>query len=268
MKPLRVGLPADCGPSGDGPSTPAPIMLMPSPTKDRWADAWPDALAFLIGLGLAWYFQWETRDLVWSLWLSSLVIGYAMIVWNIFGKGAFLASKAWQDRSMLAGTPKGPIAAGGAVMLAGGLFLLAFFTAHFGGFHFVHSAFLNSFFPINPGERSFPGLALYLEVFQRYWWFLPAAAIAERAAFRWKPEEPAAASDVAVTPEAIATRQARNLKAGIGGGMMAPYKNVIRLHLLIFFFAAAHIARLDNFLVYAVVYAVYFFPWRLVKKFG
>ena len=32
----------------------------------NWAQAWPDALAFAIGLGLAWYFQWETRDLVWS----------------------------------------------------------------------------------------------------------------------------------------------------------------------------------------------------------
>ena len=48
--------------------------------------------------------------------------------------------------------------------------------------------------------------------------------------------------------------------------MMAPYRNVVRLHLLIFFFAAAHFAKLDNFLVYAVVYAVYFFPWRLIKR--
>jgi hypothetical protein len=37
------------------------------------------------------------------------------------------------------------------------------------------------------------------------------------------------------------------------------------MHLLIFFFAFAHFARLDNFLVYAVVYAAYFFPWRLLR---
>jgi hypothetical protein len=41
---------------------------------------------------------------------------------------------------------------------------------------------------------------------------------------------------------------------------------VVRLHLLIFFFAAAHFLKLESFLVYAVVYAVYFFPWRLVKR--
>jgi hypothetical protein len=235
-------------------------------TSRNWGEAWPDALAFAIGLALAWYFKWETRDLVWSLWLSSLVIGYAMIVWNIFGTGATLATKAWSNRELLEGASRGKLIAGGGVALVGGLFLLAFFTVHFGMFHFVHSAFLNSFFPVDPGQtRSFPGLALYLEVFQRYWWFLPAAAIAERAAFRPKPVETEGRPDTAVPPEAIAERHANSAKARLQGGMMAPYKNVIRLHLLIFFFAAAHFARLDNFIVYAVVYAVYFFPWRLIR---
>ena len=114
---------------------------------------------------------------------------------------------------------------------------------------------------------SFPGPSLYWEVFQRYWWFLPAAAIAERAAFRFPPAEPAAPADTAVTAEAIAARKARNARAALSMvGMMAPYRNVIRLHLLIFFFAGAHFAKLDNFLVYAVVSAVYFFPWRLLRK--
>lgn len=233
----------------------------------RWTKTWPDALAFAGGLGLAWYFQWETRDLVWSLWLSSFVIGYAMIVWGIFGPGVFIATKFWSERALLRDGPKETAALGGGIMLVGGLFLLAFFTVHFGGFHFVHSVFLNTFFPVAPGlTKSFPGPALYWEVFQRYWWFLPAAAIAERAAFRLAPP-PAEPPDTAVTAGAIAARKARNARAGLGlVGMMAPYRNVMRLHLLIFFFAGAHFARLDNFLVYAVVYAVYFFPWRRLKK--
>ena len=48
--------------------------------------------------------------------------------------------------------------------------------------------------------------------------------------------------------------------------MLAPYRNVVRMHMLIFFFAFAHFAGLDSFVVYAVVYAVYFFPWRLVRR--
>lgn len=236
-------------------------------TGRSWAKAWPDLVAFAAGLAVAWYFQWETRDLVWSLWLSSLVIGYAMIAWGIFGPGVFIATKAWRERAMLRSEPKTPMAAATMVLLAGGLFLLAFFTVHFGGFHYGHSVFLNAFFPVEPGlTRSFPGPALYWEVFQRYWWFLPAAAIAERAAFRFTPavSEP---PDTSVKAEDIAARKARNARRGLSkDGMMAPYRNVIRLHLLIFFFAGAHFARLDGFFVYAVVYAVYFFPWRLLKK--
>ena len=157
------------------------------------------------------------------------------------------------------------VAFGGAALI-GGLFLLAFFTVHFGGFHFVHSVFLRLFFPLEPrAPMVTPDWSFYLEVFRRYAWFLPAAALAERAAFRLEPaEEPP--DDLAVTPEAIAARKARNARRGGMTCLMAPYRNVVRLHLLIFFFAAAHFARIENFLVYAVVYAVYFFPWRVLRR--
>jgi hypothetical protein len=45
-----------------------------------------DLCGFAIGLWLAWALDWQTRDLVWGLWLSSLVIGYASIV---YGLGVF-----------------------------------------------------------------------------------------------------------------------------------------------------------------------------------
>ena len=193
-------------------------MTQADHTPNRWINAWPDALAFAVGLGLAWYFQWETRDLVWSLWLSSAVIGYAMIVWSIFGPAVSVATEAWRERENLRGTrPSWGVGLDAGVLAFGGFFLLAFLTVHFGGFHFVHSAF-----PVEPGMvKSFPGPSLYWEVFQRYWWFLPAAAIAERAAFRLAPAEPDGPPDTAVTVEAIAARKFRNAKAGPGGGLMA-----------------------------------------------
>lgn len=105
-------------------------MSEAAPTANCWSGAWPDAVAFAFGLGLAWWQRWNTTDLVWSLWLS-----------------------------------------------------------------------------------------------------------------------------------AIARRKANTLDAP----MMTPYRNVFRMHFLIFFFAFAHFAKLENFLVYAVVYAAYFFPWRLLR---
>jgi len=54
---------------------------MNSRSLDRasWTTAWPDALAFAAGLVVAGMLGWRTTDLVWSLWLSSLVVGYATI---------------------------------------------------------------------------------------------------------------------------------------------------------------------------------------------
>lgn len=224
----------------------------------RWADAWPDALAFALGLGMAWWFRWDTTDLVWSLWLSSLCVGYAIIVVCIFRPVA-------QIMTASAGAPAAAAAVGDSFALVGGLFALAFFTVHFGMFHFVHSIFLNSFFPVNGPHRLSGGMfsgmfPIYAEVFRRYWPFLAVTAVAERAAFRARPKAPPDTG--AVTPEAIARRKALAADAG----MMGPYKNVIRMHLLIFFFAFTHFAHLEDFAVYAVVYFVYFFPWRLLQK--
>ena len=195
-----------------------------------------DLLAFAAGLGMAWAFGWQAKDLVWGLWLSSLVVGYTTIVVGI-GRGVFRSSQA-------PGKPASPV--GLVLSLLFVAFLLAFFTIHFAGFHFVHSVFLNIFFPIVE-PTGFPGGGLYAEVFRRYWPFLTAAFLAERAALR--------------------TAWTTPLDFRRGGGqnvMTAPYRNVVRMHLLIFFFAFASAMGLDSFGVYAVVFAVYFFPWRTI----
>ncbi|MDP3071550.1 MAG: DUF6498-containing protein [Opitutaceae bacterium] len=208
---------------------------------------WLDAAGFAAGLLLAWLKGWQTTDLVWSLWLSSLVVGFTLIVWSIAGPAIVRLPQIWRDRGFVAASLGDAIPAG-AISVLGGLFLLAFFTVHFGGFHFGHSVFLASFFPIEPG-RGLPGWATYAEVVARYWVWLPVAFLAERSAFRRVPKP--AAKQAKARPKAV-----RN-----DGALLAPYKNVVRMHLLIFFFAGAHFAGLDNFAVYAVVYAVYFFPW-------
>lgn len=243
-------------------------MATAQKSNSGWLAAWPDLLAFAGVLALAWVLDWKTTDLVWSLWLSSLVVGYAMIVWSIFGPVVLLGRGVIADQTIrINGREVAAGALGGGALLAGGLFMLAFFTVHFGMFHFVHSIFLRAFFPLDGARPAMPGLGFYLEVFRRYWVFLPLAFLSERQAFRWSAE-PAEVANTSVAADSIAARKQRNAKkpwAG-GGGMMAPYKNVIRMHLLIFFFAFAHFAKLENFLVYAIVYAVYFFPWRLAKR--
>ncbi|MBW7895238.1 MAG: hypothetical protein H3C27_09015 [Opitutaceae bacterium] len=230
--------------------------------RSGWAGAWPDALAFAGGLSLAWLLDWETTDLVWSLWLSSLVVGYATILWFATEHLRDFVVSSRADRTPGAGRSK---LLGGGLILFGTLFTVAFFTVHFGGFHLGHSVFLSIFFPIVPGTDgggSWPAVDTYWEVLRRYGIFLPVAFLAERGGFVSK-SKPADGGAITLGDEKIY----RPPMAGRDHSkMMAPYKNVVRMHLLIFFFAGAHFARLDHFWVYAVVYAVYFFPWRLLKR--
>ncbi len=221
----------DAGETGEDPAGAGPR---------RWLSALPDAAAFAAGLGIAWHFGWRATDLVWSLWLSSLLVGYAIIVWRIFGPAVtdFLSPPG-------PGVPLGARAALAGIRIFGGLFLLAFFTVHFGMFHYVHSVFLNVFFPVLGGSsKGFPVRAVYLRVLHDYWPFVIVAAVAERNAFRARaPAKP-------------------------GDGFTEPYRNVLRMHGLIFFFAFAHFLKLENLMVYGFVYAVYFFPWRLLRHQG
>ncbi|HJQ12013.1 MAG TPA: DUF6498-containing protein [Gemmatimonadaceae bacterium] len=232
-------------------------MIASKTNTETWASSWPDALAFAVGLAVAWYTHWTAGDLIWSLWLSSLVVGYATILWTILQPAAEFARVGWRERALFTANP-GSSVAFVLLLLVGVAFFLGFFTIHFGGFHYVHSQILISFFPIETGQgrATHADMATYAEIARRYWPFLPSAFLAHRAAFMRKPLSLDATRSLANPGN---SRKAGEL-------FSEPYRNVIRMHVLIFFFFFAHFAGLENFLVYAVVYAAYFFPWRLVRR--
>lgn len=227
--------------------------------QESWLSAWPDAVGFVAVLSIAWWAGWNAGDLVWSLWLSSLVVGYSTIVWMI-GQPAYEIARASSRARDLVGSNPRAMTAFWLILAIGVLFLLAFFTVHFGMFHYIHSQFLISFFPVEMSDGTVQartaGMSTYAEVARRYWPALPSAFLAHRAAFLRKPLS--LDGDLSL---ASFTRDnsARTL-------FTEPYRNVMRMHVLIFFFAIAHFAKLENFAVFAVVYAVYFFPWRLLRR--
>lgn len=212
---------------------------------------WPDIAAFALGIVFAAFNGWDTHGLVWSLWLASLVVGYALIVVSIIR--LFRPATA-NTPPPPAGWENTPIGRGFSIpALLFGIFLLGFFTLHFGGFHWGHSIFLNLFFPIDDsGGNGLPDLDAFREVARQGWWFVPLALVAQRAAFR-EPAFPPLGSD---------GKPMHPLESGV----LAPYKNVVRLHLLIFFFAFAHFLGLPAAFIYLAVYAVYFFPWSVLRN--
>ncbi len=231
----------------------------------------PDLLAFGFGIGMAYLFHWETRDLVWSLWLSSLTIGYVTILSTIAG-GVYLGLRIVRHEDFPAKMKTAALWG----ILGVALFFLGFFSLHFCAFHAGHASFLSSFFPIQglPPERFSAAfmnpLLLWSTAFQYlfplYGLFLLPILIAERdhvfasltkalqLARRMGPDE--------LKPEhLLAARQQAGKNREIGRLFYQPYLNVIRMHILIFFFAFAQAWGMEGFPMYALVYAVYFFPW-------
>jgi hypothetical protein len=218
----------------------------------RGAPAWFPYQEPLYDLGLfagtvalAIWQDWSATDLVWGLWISSLLVGYAFIVVTIFVGNEGGGEGSIPTVAVTRATPGLP-AAGRWVM---GLFLLGFFTVHFGGFHFVHGLFLNQFFPLvseSAGSGAgwiggFPEIVR--TALERYWPFLAATVLSRRADFRRSVE---------------ADRDA-------GASLSGPYRNVVRMHLLIFVFAGLEAAGLSGYALYPVLF-FYFFPLGSVKE--
>lgn len=239
-------------------------------TTKKISELFPDLCAFFMGIGLAWFFDWQTKDLVWSLWLGSLTIGYLTILSTI-SAGVYLSYKLpgytfGSSREKTAANKKTNL----VLSIFGGLSLLVFFTFHFGGFHAVHAVFLNLFFPLDgstgPSMNSPDNLGaeVITKVLPQYGLFLLPVLIAERknvfAGFIRAEEH--IKNSIANTDSSIEEHQ--QAKQPLANLLSAPYKNVVRMHLLIFVFAFSQVLHIHTFWIFGLVYFVYFFPWREV----
>ena len=190
-----------------------------------------DLVAFVGTVAAVVFFDWQAKDVIWGLWICSLTFGYTTIVVTIFAPAVRAGGGA------------------GVAMAFGGLFLLAFFTVHFGMFHFVHGQFLNGFFPLGEdGGRGFLNpFTLITWPLSLYWPMVLATFLSRFSDLPFKEDK---------------SEKKSIFKGGGQGGdaFMKPYANVIRMHLLIFVFAGLHAANMANLAIYPVL-LFYFFPW-------
>jgi Family of unknown function (DUF6498) len=205
---------------------------MPSPTRLPYL---VDLVTFVGTVIAAFLLDWQTRELVWGLWLPSLIVGYGLILY-----GLPMGMRGQIARAEGSSTPAWARTIGLAASAVGTLFMVAFFTVHFGGFHLVHGVFLNTFFPITPpgNHEPFDYLRYLTRAMAFGWPLVLGSLVSARGAF---------------------------VKAGQGFNPMGIYGNVVRMHLLIFVFAFAAAAELDQRWLYVVVLFFYFFPLRALK---
>jgi len=234
--------------------------------EQGWRSIVPDLIGCALALAMAWTFDWHTGDLIWSMWLASLVIGYSLILWNLFGPRSIFLEQLALNRTGELRQPDQSTAVTIGALLFGRLFLLAFFTIHFGGFHWGHSIFVNGFYPIgaSDGEFGSPTLTDYWTVVKTYGWFLPLAFLAQRDLFGLSRATTVGMQQSRAPNASSGSRQATGRARAGAMDMGVAYKGVVKLHLLIFFLVAADAIDLPEFLTYTVVYLVFFFPWKQV----
>jgi hypothetical protein len=270
-------------------------------------DIYLGIVIFLLNFMLAVYQNWDATELVWCLWISSLVLGYAYILTTILGillrgdQNGFagggnkrMKAKApvpvmnvfflmvllfmtgfskytlyffifvvisillslpeqYQERLGLGFLPnRDRFITKLLVNFPAALFMLGFFTIHFGMFHFVHSIFLNGFFPLiqeSPFEKTLDETGIYffriIEVaVSRFWPFILLSAVSRIGLYT------------------------KAFRGGGMEGMFIPYKNVVRMHITIFVVAFLSMAGIGNYALY-FIFVLYFLPlgsiFRLLK---
>lgn len=190
---------------------------------------------FAATVAAAHWLGWSADDLIWSLWIASLLLGYAFIVTTVF-VGNDGSGDGESSSSLIA--------------LALALALFCFINVHFVGFHWGHAVFLNQFFPlVGPSAGLFgTGGPVWLAqvigtAVERYWPFLVATFLSRRLDFAGRAE---------ADPEGDET-------------LTGPYRNVVRMHLLIFVYVGLRAAGSSGWFLYAVLF-FYFFPLDSLKR--
>ncbi len=200
--------------------------------------------SFLVIFILARVENWTAANMVWSLWITSLTIGYCYLFAGIISNA--LRSQMIDESSLINRLFQDSIPSWikfGFIFI-GMLFQLIFFTLHFGLFHFVFSIFLNDLFPIL--DRSFERFTDFLFFIglslKAYW---PVILFTALASLR-KIQRILLQSEVNFAKSA--------------------YTNLIKIFVSIFLFSGLKAVGSQAW-VLALIFVFYFFPFSAVFEF-
>lgn len=192
---------------------------------------------FAAGLAATWFLGWSTRDLLWGMWISSLVSGF------VFFSGSGVKK--------LIGEQTGDVIVG----TIGLMFGLGFFALHFGMFHYIQGSILDLLIPLEPdpgrvyvgkltwkGVREFSMAGTVLTALAKYWVLIGATL---------------AYGFLSGIPDMQDRKES-----------FRPYIFVLKMHFLMFFLAGLYAIGLESFPVYVIVLLFFFTPSSLKMLFS
>lgn len=227
---------------------------------------------FALSLFVAYYYGWSNTDLIWSFWVTSLVVGYATILRSVFVPVMDVINRSENSshsksiRSIIEGLKKSDkikkpvIVIIILIVIIGALFNLAFFSVHFLGFHFGHAVFMQSLFP-HPeiavlkktvGLETYFDLLKYLQPLLLCYWPI----IVQKLIYDF-PNLGRFLNFKGLSSDSDESRQM---------GFFQAYINVVKIHILIFILVGLNAIHTDQYLTYVIIFSIFFFPFSSFKK--
>lgn len=209
-----------------------------------WLQLVISLISFVFIVIIALFNRWDASDMVWSLWITSLTLGYGYILSGIASN--VISHRAGLQDSVLSKILPQSTSSILSIffVIIGALFQLLFFTFHFGLFHFVHSIFLNDFFPIINRSFEQPGDVLrFISISaQNYWPVILFTLFSTLRKF-----------------QRIFLLEEKDF-------IKRPYINVIKIHLSIFLFAGINAIGFQEWIL-LIIFIFYFFPFTATIEF-
>jgi hypothetical protein len=184
---------------------------------------------FIGGVAATWFMGWSTKDLLWGVWISSLVSGV------VFFSRGLLATKSFRTRIE------------GVISSVTLIFGLGLFILHFGAFHYLQASILDLFIPIEPdpgrvyiGHLTWKHVRAFsiftaINVGLRQYWPLVLATVVHQF-FSAPPN---------------LNSQNENF---------TPYLFVLKMHFMMFVLGGLYTFGLESFPVYVLVLLFFFAP--------
>ena len=230
-----------------------------------------DLLAFLLTALFAFKFEWQSNELCWGLWISSLLTGWGVIISSVLRtllhlagipllreedlneKGdpfsAFFRSKTFSSKTKDVKNPKASWPA--RLMGAGSIAIGAFTWFHFTFFHTVHAMLMSFFLQMEPktlfGPNGFINadkMVVFDYLITHYWPMILGTFIARRGII---------------------------LAGNPGVNLKAIYQGVMRIHFFIllsaflFFLIYFGIEVYQRVLLLILLF-LFFFPIRIFRR--
>jgi len=224
-------------------NTPTAKAAAPTAEKEelqRGSDTAIEIAVFFGTLTLAYFSGWLTKDLIWSLWLSSLMVGFLSVAVSS-GRRIIRPDATMVER---------------VFSFIGAIFAIGFFSIHFGLFHYVYAAILDLLMPLmdHPG-RVYMGKLTWSGGRQFSFWETLGIALVRY----W----PVALLNVIRDRRIVLSASVMTEKE------WGPYLAIVKLHFLVLGLGACYGLGLDSFPVYAAVYTILFSPaklWRMIFR--